>query len=275
MNKTISTEGETLKSALLLASEQLGVAFEQVRYSFDKEHFRNSLGRSKAVATIKIQAWIATEEEIKEEEKKKEEKNSLKTQSAVQQKIHPVAEKAKLWLSGLMEYMSIPVSIEYTVKDDEHIILLLNSEKGGRIVGRKGSSLQQFKHLLNEVMNNDELCSDKTWNFSIDVLKDEASKDRSDRDRRKRRDDSSRRKRLGDQDISKIKRLAKKLAGQVLDQKQSVVIGKVFNNFERRIIHQTITEIDGVDTESFDDDGVRKIRLIYLSEDLITEDETE
>ena len=110
--------------------------------------------------------------------------------------------------------------------------------------------------------------------LSIDVLRDDSSKDKSDRDRR-RKDESSRRKRLGEQDISKIKRLAKKLAGQVLEQQQSVVIGKVFNNFERRIIHQTITEIEGVDTESFDDDGVRKIRLIYLSEDLIVEDESE
>ena len=166
-----------------------------------------------------------------------------------------------------MTTMDIPVEIDYTVKaDEEQIVLLINSEKGGRIVGRKGFSLQQFKHLLNEVMSNHELCSETTWGFSIDVLRDE-SRDRGGRDRKRRRDDAPRRKRLGDQDVSKLKRLAKKLAGQVIEQKQSVVIGKVFNNFERRIIHQTITELEGVDTESFDDDGVRRIRLVYLSED--------
>ena len=65
MNKRISTEGDTLNSALKLALEELGVSFEQVRYAFDNEHFKNSLGRGKAVDTVKIQAWIATEEEMK------------------------------------------------------------------------------------------------------------------------------------------------------------------------------------------------------------------
>ena len=256
MNKRISTEGETLNSALKLASEELGVSFEQVRYTFDNDHFKNSIGRGRAVDSVKIQAWVATEEEMKNVKPRK--------QVTPEKKSHPVAEAAKEWLGELMSSMSIPVQIDYTVKtEEESVVLLISSEKGGRIVGRKGFSLQQFKHLLNEVMSNHDLCSEASWNFSIDVLRDE-SRDRSDR---RRRDDSPRRKKLGDHDVSKLKRLAKKLASQVIEQKQSVVIGKVFNNFERRIIHQTITEFEGVDTESFDDDGVRRIRLVYLSED--------
>ena len=257
MDKRISTEGDTLTSAIQLASQELGVSFEQVRYSFDHEHFKNSLGKGKAVDTVKIQAWVATEEEMEDAK--------LKQKSAPEKKSHPVAEAAKEWLSELMTSMNIPVEIDYTVKsEDSHIVMLINSEKGGRIVGRKGFSLQQFKHLLNEVMNKSDACLEDSWNFSIDVLRND-SRDRDGRDRR-RRDDSPRRRKLGEQDVSKLKRLAKKLASQVIEQKQSVVIGKVFNNFERRIIHQTITDFNGVDTESFDDNGVRRIRLVYLSE---------
>ncbi len=276
MTDKVYTEGITLSEAVNKASEELSVSSEQVRFNLDQEHFKTRSGRSKAVDFIRIEAWVASAEELHDEANRLKTINEQREVASVEQNTpHPVGDVAKEWLHTLMTHMDIPVEIAYNVKssgeEGNHMVLLLNSEKGGRIVGRRGSSLEQFKHLLNRIMKTQEVCSEEEWSFSIDVLREDGGRGNDRGERRNRNNDDRRdrkRRRLNDKDVAKLKGVASKLAEQVIENKQSVVIGgKVFNNFERRIIHQVIADMDGVSTESFDDEGVRRIRILYCGDE--------
>ena len=52
------------------------------------------------------------------------------------------------------------------------------------------------------------------------------------------------------------------LADRVLESGEALVVEKELNGYQRRIVHMTIKDFKGVNSESFDADGVRKIRLI-------------
>lgn len=43
---------------------------------------------------------------------------------------------------------------------------------------------------------------------------------------------------------------------------KSIVVRQELNSFERRVIHVTVGDIDGVDSQSFMQDGVKRIRLM-------------
>ena len=78
---------------------------------------------------------------------------------------------------------------------------------------------------------------------------------------------SDRSSRLSNRDIEKMKKMATKVGLKVRDDKKAVVITKVLNNFERKLIHEVISQMDDVATESFNDsEGVRRIRIYPISE---------
>ena len=100
------------------------------------------------------------------------------------------------------------------------------------------------------------------------VRKRERRRDREDsrgrdRDRDRKRGDRRDNKR----DDEGLKRLAKKLASRVFDSGEPLIIEKELNGYQRRLVHMTIKEFTGVNSESFDDNGARKIRLVKADSD--------
>ena len=68
-----------------------------------------------------------------------------------------------------------------------------------------------------------------------------------------RRRSSDRKGRLSEREIEKMKKMASKVGIKVREDKKAVVITKVLNNFERKIIHEVISKMEDITTESFND----------------------
>jgi len=261
----ITAEGNTVGEALRKAAEQLGVPVEQVDHKFDLSHFRNDSGNSKAVDSVKIICWAAdpTEKEG--------------------------AFAAKAWLEGLIAKMGMEGNVTARNIKGNKATIAVDSESARFLVGRGGSTLQAIQLMLNTAMAEEYA----DWSFDIDVQggrreerggrdrdrdrgdrgdrggrggrdRDRGGRDRDrggrgrDRGGRDHRGDSDR---CSDRDVTELKKLARRLAESVSDGGDAEVIRKPLNSFERRIVHMEIADMEGVSTETVEQDGDRKIRI--------------
>jgi predicted RNA-binding protein Jag len=262
----ITTEGINIDEAVAKAAEQLGIPADQVGHKLDFSHFRNEQGRSIPVETVKIIAW-ATDPSDKEG-----------------------ALAAKAWIEGLISKMGFEGTVTTQNIRDNKATIAVNSESARFLVGRGGSTLHAISDMLNVAMKDE--FSD--WSFDIDVQggqreerrdggdRDRGDRDRGDRDRGDRggrdrdrggrdrggrdrdRDRGGRgddRERCSDDDVRDLKRLARRVAEAVVEGGEAEVIRKPLNSFERRIVHMEIADMDGVNTDTVEQDGERKIRI--------------
>jgi len=247
----VTTEGNNVAEAIAKASEILGIPAEQVDHKLDLSHFRNEAGRAIPVDTVKIIAWAADPSD----------------------KAGALA--AKAWIEDLVSKMGFEGNITARNVKNRKATIAVDSESARFLVGRGGATLQSIQKMLNVAM--EEEYSD--WTFDIDVQggrRDErrdrdgdrrGGRDRDRGDRRGGRDRGGRdrggrdRDRCSDRDVRELKRLARRVAEAVVDGGESEIIRKPLNSFERRIVHTEVAEIDGVGTETIDQDGERKIRI--------------
>ena len=136
---------------------------------------------------------------------------------------------------------------------------------GGRLVGRRGAALKSISILNNAVSN----VSHKDWSFQLEVLggeKRSGGRDRGDRRNDRRGDRNDRRGRVNQKAAKDLEKLASKLAAKVIESGEEISIRQNLNSFERRVVHLHIQSIDGVKTESFMDEDVKRIRILPDSE---------
>ena len=241
----ITAEGNNVAEAVAKAAEQLGIPAEEVDHKLDLSHFRNDSGRSVPVDTVKIIAWAADPAD------------------------KAGALSAKAWIESLVAKMGFEGTIKARNVKDRKATISVDSESARFLVGRGGTTLQSIQQMLNVAM--EEEYSD--WTFDIDVQggRREERRDRDgdrrggrdrDRDRRGGRDRGGRdRDRCSDSDVRDLKRLARRVAESVAEGGEAEVIRKPLNSFERRIVHTEVAEIEGVGTETIEQDGDRKIRI--------------
>ena len=236
----ITTEGNTVGDALRKAAEQLGVPVEQVDHKFDLSHFRNDSGNSVAVDTVKIICWAADPAEKEG------------------------AFAAKAWIEGLIEKMGMQGNVTARNIKDRKATIAVDSESARFLVGRGGSTLQAIQLMLNTAMAE----SYADWTFEIDVQggrREERNGGRDDRrggrDRDRRRDRRGDSDRTSDRDVTELKKLARRIAENVANGGEAEVIRKPLNSYERRVVHMEIADMDGVATETVEQDGDRKIRI--------------
>jgi predicted RNA-binding protein Jag len=258
MKEIISTEGETLSAAIILAAEKFGTNPKQIEYSFDSEHFKTASGKNKGVDPVKISAWVGEPKDM------------------------AGAEAAVSWLAKLTTLINIETKIDFRLLGDKEAELTFTSENGGRLVGRKGTSLRSIKIMLLAAMKAEH----SDWTYKLEVSggkRADEGRDRNrdrnsyrDRDRDRDRDRSrdrnrdrggkqSRGGRLSGNDIKNLEKLAHKLSMRVIDTNEPLLIRQVFNSFERRVIHLKVKQLDGVNTESIMDDGVKKIKIVPVA----------
>ncbi len=236
----VITEGNNVAEALAKAAEALGIPAEQVDHKLDLSHFRNEAGRSIPVDTVKIIAWAADPAD----------------------KAGALA--AKAWMEALIEKMGFEGKVVARQIKNRSATIAVDSESARFLVGRGGSTLESIKSMLNAAMEGEF----GEWSFNIDV-QGGRREERGDRgDRRDRRERGDRRDRRGgnrdkcsDRDVSDLKRLARRVAESVANSGEAEVIRKPLNSFERRIVHMEIADMDGVATDTVDQDGERKIRI--------------
>ena len=227
-----SAVGTSVAEALTKIASELETNISDLDFEVTREQFFTQDGQQVGLSEIEVLGWILTKTEGVEE--------------------------MEGWLSKTLDLMGFNAKVSSS--DRNGIRFLIDSEEGGRIIGRKGATLKSIEKMLTDVAR----AKGFDWTFSIQV---QGGERKEGRDSRERRDNRERRGRDRDRrssrrDEEKLKNLAKKLAQRVIKDNAEIIIEKELNGFQRRVVHLTIKDIEGVKSESFMDSDVKKIRLV-------------
>ena len=138
--------------------------------------------------------------------------------------------EAEVFLQGMFERMGIRVALE-SVTEDGVLKIDMSGRSMGMLIGRRGETLDALQYLTSLVINNGK----------EDYLKVMLDTE----DYRSKREDT-------------LKRLAARLADKVLKSGKRVVL-EPMNPYERRILHSTLQNYEGVYTYSEGEDPFRSV----------------
>ena len=265
---TVTGEGELLTAAIQDAAKKLGVAPESVHHVLDRSWFRSATGSVIPRDTVRIIAWA---------------------QDPVEQE---ALDDARAWLQTVLQGMDVQAKVVGRITDGNHVHLMVDAEQAGRIIGKQGVTLKAIRHLLMQSVGADH----QEHEFFIDVAdrrpredegrgeerresrgddrgRDDRGPRRDDRgprrdDRGPRRDDRGPRGRgegrgegRGDAEQAALRQLAQKLANKVLSSGNPEVIRRELNSFDRRLVHVTISEMEGVATRSIGEGSHKQVEI--------------
>ena len=176
MTEKVTACGSSVAEALQQVATTLDLEITDLDYEVLREQFFTESGSPCGVDTLELVAW---------------QKEKIDTTEV---------EKVSEWLSNLLSLMSIEAVVSFVVQKKGHAELRIKSEQGGRVVGRKGSTLRAIRVLLNKFSES------VPFEFSIEVDGGERSRDRYKTDRADKRNSRTSRR-----DQEKLKILAGKL----------------------------------------------------------------
>jgi len=141
-------------------------------------------------------------------------------------------ERARKFLRDVLEAMDIKAEIR--VKDiNESLYINLSGPKMGMIIGRRGQTLDSLQYLVSLVVNKD-----KERDSFVKVILDTE-------DYRRKREET-------------LQRLARRLADRARKTGKNIEL-EPMNPYERRIIHSTLQEVEGITTFSEGEEPYRKV----------------
>lgn len=141
-----------------------------------------------------------------------------------------VVELIKIYLSSVITNLGMEVSFESNIRD-KTININIYVEKSGLLIGKNGETLKALEVLAKQKINQEYHCFIKL-NLDIENYK------------LKR--------------IENLERLAKKTAREVRSTKVEATLENM-NSFERRIVHNALTDFKGVTTTSEGEEPNRHI----------------
>ncbi|MEL6342281.1 MAG: R3H domain-containing nucleic acid-binding protein [Myxococcota bacterium] len=289
----VTAEGRTLGEALRKAAEVLGVPADFVSHEFDREHFRTPTGRSRGVDTVRIFAWSRGQQETAGATAARDWLSGLIEKMGFESEIKVrindktvdllVSSSSNRHLVGRRgtTLRAIQQLMDATLAEAHEGWTFRIDVLGGdrdrdrdRDDDRRGRDRDDDRRGRDRDDDRRGRDRDGDRRDRDDGRRDRRGRDRDRdrdgdrRDRRRRRDrDDDRRgrgrgRRRNDDDVAALEQLARKLAKRVMETGKSIVVRQELNSFERRVIHVTVGDIDGVDSQSFMQDGVKRIRLM-------------
>ena len=169
-------------------------------------------------------------------------------------------------LVRMFDYLALNGDFKIEEKN-QRISVVISSDNAGRIIGRKGQTLESLQLLINRMMFKlDEECPHITLDIDGYASGDrEGKENRADGEgnghkeysRRPRRDDNSR------NSVEQLEKQAKDAAKEVKRWGEPVKLPEM-NAHDRRIIHITLKDDPEVTTESIGEGAMKKV-VISLS----------
>lgn len=222
VEKTARTVEEAVQSAL----EELETEKDNVDIEILEQPTKGIfgiLGSKNAKVRVTLKEKKTTEKSVK---KKIENKEIRITEYTLEK------ERARKFLREVLEAMDIKAEIR--VKNiNESLYINLSGPKMGMIIGRRGQTLDSLQYLVSLVVNKD-----KERDSFVKVILDTE-------DYRRKREET-------------LQRLAKRLADRARKTGKNIEL-EPMNPYERRIIHSTLQEVEGITTFSEGEEPYRKV----------------
>ena len=141
------------------------------------------------------------------------------------------AREITAFLEGLLQHMNSAAAIKVYMDDEGRYKVILEGEKLGALIGRRGETLDAIQQLTNYSVNRG---NDKRVRVHIDAENYRLKREQS------------------------LEHLAQKVAGKVLKYRRNVTL-EPMNAYERHVIHTALQNVDGVTTYSMGTEPNRRV----------------
>ena len=186
-----------------------------------------------------VRAKEKQEREAKRAERKAEPKIEKAPREPVElgEEVHDEkSEQIRTFLTGLLEHMDAPADVKVYEPEKSRYKVILEGDKLGALIGRRGETLDAIQQLTNYSVNR---CSDsKRVRIQIDA-----------ENYREKREES-------------LERLARKVAGKVIKYRRNVTL-EPMNAYERHVIHTALQDTECISTFSIGTEPNRRVVVSY------------
>lgn len=145
------------------------------------------------------------------------------------------AQRIVAFVSGLLEHMDSAAQVKVYEMEKGRYKVILEGEKLGQLIGRRGETLDAIQQLTNYAVNRG-----RTHRVRIHIDAEHY---------RAKREES-------------LKRLANKVAAKVVKYRRNITL-EPMNAYERHVIHTALQEVPGVTTYSTGVDPNRRVIVAY------------
>lgn len=139
------------------------------------------------------------------------------------------------FLTGLLEHMDSPAQVKVTETEKGRYSVVLEGQKLGQLIGRRGETLDAIQQLTNYAVNSGR---EKRIRVHVDAENYRAKREQS------------------------LESLARKVAGKVTKYHRSVTL-EPMNAYERHVIHAALQDVPGVNTYSIGTEPNRRVVVSY------------
>ena len=262
MRKEIVATAKTVEQAVEIGANELNVPKEDVTFEVLELPKKGFLGLGSTDAKVKVVIESNESEDIKKSAGSRE-KRENKAAAVIEEGASPAADAAVGFLDKIIKHMELDAEVKIIEVKETEIEIEIAGNNLGSLIGYHGEILDSLQYLTYLAVNREDSGGDAEESAD----KDRAERERAEKERRKRTVKISldienyRAKREGT-----LKELAKKMAERVLKYGRSVTL-EPMNAYERRVIHATIQDIDGVVTHSIGQDSERKVIISKENKD--------
>lgn len=140
------------------------------------------------------------------------------------------------FLTGLLEHMDSPAQVKVTETEKGRYSVVLEGQKLGQLIGRRGETLDAIQQLTNYAINTGS--DSKRVRVQMDAENYRARREQS------------------------LESLARKVATKVQKYRRSVTL-EPMNAYERHVIHAALQDVPGVTTYSVGTEPNRRVVVSY------------
>lgn len=139
------------------------------------------------------------------------------------------------FLTGLLEHMDSPAQVQVTETEKGRYSVVLEGQKLGQLIGRRGETLDAIQQLTNYAVNSGR---EKRIRVHVDAENYRAKREQS------------------------LESLARKVAAKVTRYRRSVTL-EPMNAYDRHVIHAALQDVPGVNTYSIGSEPNRRVVVSY------------
>ena len=145
------------------------------------------------------------------------------------------AQKITAFLTGLLQHMGSSAQVKVYQPEEGRYKVILEGEKLGQLIGRRGETLDAIQQLTNYSINRG---GEKRVRVHVDAENYRLKREQS------------------------LQHLARKVAAKVVKYRRNVTL-EPMNAYERHVIHTALQDVPGVTTYSMGTDPNRRVIVAY------------